>query len=316
MRLLFVMLAVLLDVVPYGKAFLNPLQKRDSILIADQLEYGFELTGVEDGTLFAFQDFSTLPEDTLALAKDWKTDTLRLDRKTGAADIRAYVTVAPFEEGEFDLPPIMVQRMLPDGKVDTLLFEPSSFEAFTMPVDTATYVVHDIKGQMTYPVTFAEIAVWLGAALALAALAALIVFLVRRSGRRRKNVDEESGESAYVVALRKLDKFRGNRYWAPDKQKIYYSGITDALKFYMEDRFGVDAPEMTTTELAEAMKGCKDVPEDLLGRVMDLFEQADFVKFAKHVAGDEENASALALAIEFVMKTYTEPEEGPEKDVL
>ena len=35
-------------------AFLEPLQVRDSVLIADQVFYGFELNGVEEGTQFAF----------------------------------------------------------------------------------------------------------------------------------------------------------------------------------------------------------------------------------------------------------------------
>ena len=34
--------------------FLQPLQERDSVLIADQLLYGFELKEVEEGTQFAF----------------------------------------------------------------------------------------------------------------------------------------------------------------------------------------------------------------------------------------------------------------------
>ena len=38
--------------------FLEPVQERDSVLIADQLRYGFVLYGVEDGTSFAFPDYS------------------------------------------------------------------------------------------------------------------------------------------------------------------------------------------------------------------------------------------------------------------
>ena len=35
-----------------------------------------------------------------------------------------------------------------------------------------------------------------------------------------------------------------------------------------------------------------------------LFERADFVKFAKYVATDEENASAVPAAVRFVTQTY------------
>ena len=50
MKVLMLILAALLDVVPAGKAVLRQLQPRDSILIADQVEYGFQLDGVPAGT--------------------------------------------------------------------------------------------------------------------------------------------------------------------------------------------------------------------------------------------------------------------------
>ena len=317
MRLLLTFMLVLSAIVPQGKAFLKPLQQRDSILIADQLEYGFELENVDSGTSLAFPDFSALPEDTLALVKGWRVDTLSLNRKTGSMDIRACVTLAPFEEGSYELPEIYVLRRLADGQVDTLVFEPAGFEARTMPVDTATFVYHDIKGQMRYPVTFVETLPYLGGVLLLAAIVVLIVWLVKRHRSRKAGMEAEENESAYIVALRRLDKFRGDRYWAPDKQKQYYSGITDALKYYIEDRFAVDAPEMTTAELFAALKPCKEIDADLLSSTRELFELADFVKFAKHSASTEENAAALPLDIRFVMSTYnTGLGEEPEKDVL
>ena len=42
-----ILLAVMADVVPSGKAYLRPLQERDSVLVADQFEYGFRLDGVQ-----------------------------------------------------------------------------------------------------------------------------------------------------------------------------------------------------------------------------------------------------------------------------
>ena len=57
MKLLTLILALLLDIVPFGEAFLRPLQKRDSVLIADQLAYGFRLEGVQEGTQLAVSDF-------------------------------------------------------------------------------------------------------------------------------------------------------------------------------------------------------------------------------------------------------------------
>lgn len=300
MRIICIVLAVMLDIIPSGEAFLRQLQQRDSILIADQLEYGVEIAGVGRGTLLGFPDFASVSNDTLTVVSDWQVDTV-YDRKSKSSALRAYVVIAPFEAAEYALPDIYVQRTV-DGKTDTLLFSAQKMMVKTMPLDTATFVVNDLKGQIKYPVTFAETLPWIGIAFAVAALAFIAVRLVRKY--RRKAVEEAHRDPAHIVALRELDKYRSDKYWAPERQKAFYSGITDALKVYMEDRFGVDAPEMTTAELFAALKSDKDITPELYSEMKALFERADFVKFAKFVVSDEDNARALPSAVMFVTSTY------------
>lgn len=307
---LLIILSLLPDPVPAGKAFLEQLQKRDSILIADQLEYGFTLEGVEDGTVLALPDWSEFSNDTLTLVRNWKTDTLRFDKKARKRDIRASVVLAPFEEGEYLLPPIYALRGTPGSEPDTLVFEPLTMKVATIQIDTATYIPHDIKGQITYPVTFAEVLPWALGALGLAALVLLAIYLIRRYSR--KYDDSKSKDPPYVIALRSLDRWRGDKFWAPDKQKVFYSGVTDTLKEYMDAEFGVDAPEMTTAELFAALKGREDITPEMFERLKALFETADFVKFAKMTVPPEENAGVLPTAVKFVTETYQKQLQGEE----
>lgn len=288
-------------IVPGGKAYIKQLQPRDSILIADQIEYGFELEGVKNGTLIALPDFSIISNDTLTLVRNWQIDTLKNYKRSSTKDIKASVILAPFEAGRYMLPQIFAQRTV-DGKVDTLSFEALEMEVTAMPIDTTTFVPHDIKGQIKYPVTFKEVLPWALGAIALAALVYLIIMLARKA--RRSSEEAKPKDPPYVIALRKLDRYRSNKYWAPEKQKIFYSGITDALKEYMEARFGVDAPEMTTAELFDALKEEKDISPESYSALKELFERADFVKFAKMIASDADNATVLPLSVKFVTDTY------------
>ncbi|MCR5560337.1 MAG: hypothetical protein K6F58_00765 [Bacteroidales bacterium] len=311
--LILIILAALAEPVPSGKAFLKQLQPRDSILIADQLEYGFTLEGVEDGTSIALPDYGEASNDTLTLVRGWQVDTLKYNKKARTRDIRAAVVLAPFEEGQYILPPIYALRIKGE-KTDTLMFEVPELKVTSIQIDTASFTPHDIKGQIRYPVTFAEVLPWGLGALGLAALILLAVYLIRRySGK------DEAGrpkDPPYVVALRSLDRYRGDRFWAPDKQKAFYSGVTDTLKEYMDAEFGVDAPEMTTAELFEALKGREDITPEMFGRLKGLFETADFVKFAKMTVPPEDNAGVLPTAVKFVTDTYQrqlEGEEAPQK---
>ncbi|MCR5352163.1 MAG: hypothetical protein K6E35_06710 [Bacteroidales bacterium] len=320
MKVLTFILAAMLDIVPAGPAWLKQLQPRDSILIADQIEYGFQLDSVPAGTTIQLPDFSQASNDTLTLVRGWQIDTtarLRIKQpgtreRAKRYNIRGSIVLAPFEEGTYHLPDLPVLR----NGTDTLVFEGLQMDVKTMPVDTMTFHLHDIKDQMRYPLTAKELVPWVALFWLFAGLVTLVVCLVLVK-RRRAMAGSVNRDPAYIVALRELDKWHSDKFWAPDKQKAFYSGITDALKFYIEDRFGVDAPEMTTAELFDALKDAKDLPADLRESMREVFECADFVKFAKHVASEEENARALPTAVRFVTSTYqTVLEEEQKADEL
>ena len=298
------------------RSFLQPLQERDSVLIADQLLYGFEIDGVTEGTrLIPTEIADSLDQNILSLSP-WILDTVKVTRNgkenPRTLDIKGSVRIAPFLEGEYELPPIELRRLAPDGTEDTLVFDPLRLEVKTMPVDTATFEIHDIKGQVRYPVTFAEVFPWVLLYWVLAVIIILIVCLVMIR-RRKSDPEYVRKDPAHIVALRQLDSYRGSSLWAPEKQKAFYSGVTDTLRAYMAERFGFGAMEMTTAEIFDEMKD-KDAPEKVVGEVKELFERADFVKFAKYVASDDENAAALPVAVLFVTETYQAEVENEVKD--
>lgn len=293
-------------VVRMDGAFLHQMQKRDSVLIGDQLQYGVSLEKVEEGTEFMLPDLSKGLMDSIEVVSGWLVDTVgTVKGRKGARslyDINVSAVITSFEEGDFELPGIAMLRVLPDGQRDTLVFDSKLLEVRTFDVDTTTYVPHDIRGQVKYPLTLAEVLPYLAAFWLLATLVILAVCLVmvRRRG-------EEDGplvkEPAHIIALRKLDKFRGNKFWEPEKQKTFYSGITDALREYIASRYDFGAKEMTTAEIFRELKET-DVPAGLYEDVKTLFENSDFVKFAKLTLPDEDNAKALPTAIRFVTETY------------
>ena len=292
--------------IPVTGAFLEQLQERDSVLIADQLLYGFRLDGVTEGTRFVLPQLPEKQDYRLMYLSPWTMDTLKVTKQGKGQprllDLKGSVLITSFEEGLYELPQIAVGRLTSDGVLDTLVFDPMRLEVKTMPVDTATFVPHDIKGQMRYPVTFAEILPWLGLFWISSMLIILVVCLIIMH-RRKSDPAFIRKDPAHIVALRKLDQYRGSKMWAPEKQKGFYSGVTDTLREYISERYGIGAMEMTTAEIFDEM-GSKDVPKELLNETKDLFDRADFVKFAKYVASDEDNASTLPVAVRFVTETY------------
>ncbi len=309
MKVLSVILALVLDVIPFGKTFLEPLNQRDSVLVADQFKYGFTLEKKDVPSALGLSDMSKVCNDTLVLVKSWQIDTL----KTG--DIKGYIVVAPFEEASYELPSLYVLRAYDDGRTDTLCFEGSRLEVKPMPVDTATFEIKPLKGQINYPLTFKEIMPYVLGGLGFVAVLVLgIVFLPKIL--RRKSSAHKAKDPAHIIALRELEKYRGDKYWAPSHQKAFYSGITDILKNYIDESFSIDAPEMTTAELFSELKNVSEIDSQMYDSLRTLFERADFVKFAKAVVDDEENAQALPLCVKFVTSTYQKQVEKEGENVL
>ena len=310
MKLLAIILAA---VIHPGNAFLEPLQQRDSILVGDQLRYGFQLTDVPEGTPLALPEFKPEKDAPLEILSQWQLDSTRVSKRKETParyNIKGSLVLTAFMGGTYELPDIPV---LMNG--DTLVFRaPEPMQVTELPIDMESFQPHDIKPQVKFPYTLKELFPWIyGTAMGGMLIAALILWLVTR--KRKADEAAASAEPAHVRALRRLDKLRGDKFWKPDQQKTFYSGVTDALREYIAARYGVGALEMTTAEIFEDLKD-SDIPEDLYQEMKALFERADFVKFAKYTATDEENATVLPQAVHFVTATYQTEIEEEAKDVL
>ena len=284
-----------------GPSFLEPLQRRDSVLVWDQFHYGMVIKEVPEGTSIGLPMID--PEETakhlLAVIEPWQRDTVKVLAERDSLkkyDIRAYMTVAPMVPGEYELFPITCLVGL-----DTLVYIHQMLEVKEPSIDLETFQPNDIKPQVKFPITFAEALPWV--MIGLFALAIVFLIFAIYSTIERKQKDKPA-EPAHITALRKLDRLRGEKYWKPEHQKAFYSGVTDTLREYIAARFGVGAMEMTTAEIFQALKGDKDIPEDLFIEMKDLFERADFVKFAKYTATDEDNRRVIPEAVRFVTTTY------------
>ena len=93
--------------------------------------------------------------------------------------------------------------------------------------------------------------------------------------------------------------------WQRGLEKQFYTQLTDILREYIDKRFGIDAPEMTSDEIVTAIHRNTDVTSttDNLKQILTL---ADLVKFAKYTPPTEEVDLSLINAYLFVNQTKIE----------
>ena len=76
------------------------------------------------------------------------------------------------------------------------------------------------------------------------------------------------------------------------------------MRLYIQERFGFNAKEMTSTEIIACLQEMGD--KSMIDELRELFNTADLVKFAKYSTLLDENHLNLVNAINFIDKTKRE----------
>lgn len=213
--------------------------------------------------------------------------------------------VTSFDAGIYLLPPFKViaendtayskELALKVSTYEVNVEEPNYFDI--KEIRKPKFVLKDYLPQMLYTLL----------ALLIIVTAIYIIDRLRKQKTLIPFKKEEPYIPPYIVALHKLDEVKSKKMWQQGKVKEYHSEISDALRTYIEGRFGINAMEMTSGETLDIVKRISDVDIafDNLKQVLLL---ADLVKFAKYNALPDENELSLMNAYIFVNNTKPKEE--------
>jgi len=216
--------------------------------------------------------------------------------------------ITAFDSAVYLLPPFKVI-----SGTDTAYSAELALKVSTVPVDTASGQFYDIKGIRTPSFVLMDYLPGILLVLALLILIALVGYIIYRIINKKSLVPfkkEEPYVPPHIRAIRKLDAIKSEKLWQTGKVKEYHSEITDTLRKYIEERFGIGAMEMTSGEILTGVKGNSEV-DSVYDNLKQILITADFVKFAKYKPLPDENETSISNAYLFV--DTTKPEELPEE---
>ena len=300
--------------IPDSLRMLKSELSRDTILIGDQIVWRMTIKAEEGSKMFYAIDF----QKEITKGVELLEATIDVEKPKSNREkewlMRGDVRITSFDSGSYVLPPMPFYLVRPSGDIDTLWFAGPKLEVTTIPIDTATYQPFDIKGQINYPLTAKEIFPYAG----LLFLLLLAAFILYRWIRHRKENRPLFGkpkpkEPAYLTAFRQLEEIKAQKLWQNGKVKLFYTAVTDVLRIYVSERFGIQAMEQTSTELLDALKQ-EQLDKALLKELNTMLDTADLVKFAKYEPGAIENEQAIPVVVHFVQATMLvepEPESEP-----
>jgi len=107
----------------------------------------------------------------------------------------------------------------------------------------------------------------------------------------------------HEVAYERLDQLRQRNLPAHGQIKEFFSELSDIIRRYIEGRFHIDAPEMTTEEFLWSLKQSIELSNNHKSLLQDFLNCCDLVKFAKYGPSTEEIDKSFDSAKRFVDET-------------
>ena len=212
------------------------------------------------------------------------------------------LTLAAFELGELEVPSIPVEVVADDGSAEVLPTDPWGVEVVSVGADESGDI-RDIRGPLGIPIGSWTLALWVLLPLL---LAAVLYVLVRRLRPRKQEMPRPAlgalARPPHEVALEALAALEASTLLGEGRVKDYHIGASDILRTYVEERFRVDALEMTTREVLDGLARA-GIDASFREGLRDFLDACDLVKFAKATPNEATSRATLELGRRIVMES-------------
>ncbi len=221
-------------------------------------------------------------------------------------------TITSFDSGMVEIGPLsaLVGDDSIQSNVVSILFLP-------VAIDT-TLDFKDIKALVEDPLTrWERFKMWFGSnwpwvtAIIVAVLATIIIIRIRK--RKPEKVVYVPQIPLPITLLEQLESIEQEELWQNNKNKLYYSKLTDIIWKYIEYRYRVATFEKTSKEILSKLK-LKAISKDHHILISKLFSLADMVKFAKTLPSPQENEEAIIIVRKTIQETRNDLKKTPKKE--
>ena len=184
----------------------------------------------------------------------------------------------------------------PDGYRELLTEEMIVDVASVLPEGAVADELRPVRGALKERSGAGRWAMVFGVVAVAAGLAAGILFWRRRSFARARI-------TSYDKALRRLRALEQRGLPSPEVADDWYVELSDIVRRYLEDRFGVRAPELTSEEFLQEASRSAELTQPHRDLLSIFLESCDRVKFAAYHPEETESRLVLEEARQFLDET-------------
>lgn len=233
-----------------------------------------------------------------------KPDTV--DLGNGRQEIRQDIIIQSFDSGLYMLPPILLLQGNDTVKSNQVVLKvlPANVDTLKTVHDYAPVIEVDRKLIDYVPEFILDYGIWILLALALIAAGVYVWMKLMKEGKTAK---PKKVEPPYNVAMRELQQLNQENLPARGEDKEFYTRLTEILRVYLQNRFNINAMEMTSQQILDSLNANEEtrLPKQYMQQVLEV---ADFVKFAKLRPLPDDNVKSFQSALSFVEDTKPVPQ--------
>jgi len=298
LKYLFLLAGLIIQILPANAQLvqLNLKFGKDTIMIGERTSLRLDIISQRGVTLnyFPLKDSLNNEIEILDSTRIRANDSISLE-----------LTVSSFKPGIYSISGIPLIFNF-ENSSDTI-FSPRLFLTVLAPAIDPQSDIKDIKPILNLPFRLREILTELLVVTAVLIILSILGFLLYRKFRK-KQIQEEIEKSlpAHILAYKELDKLKSEKLWENGKTKEFYSRLSDIMRIYLENRFGIQAMELVSSETINSFKNQKLYEDMVVQMLENILVTADLVKFAKANPLTLENQKNLDNSYLFVEQTKME----------
>lgn len=234
------------------------------------------------------------------------------DLGSGRKELKQDIIIQSFDSGMYAVPPVF---FIQPG--ETIATNNPVLKVIPVPVDTLVTIhdyadVSDVKRKIFdyLPDWATDYGLWILLAIIVIGGSLFVYFKWLRKGKIPL-LPKKKPVPPFELAMRNLSQLNEEKLCEKGEEKQFYTRLTDILRVYLAGRFGINALEMTSTQIVNALRSNEETrsSEQMMQQILEI---ADFVKFAKVRPLPEDNKLAMDSAVRFVENTR--PVEVPVSD--
>ena len=248
------------------------------------------------------QDYVTVCGDSVELSRNFIADTMALG--SGKIQINYSIPLQAFDSGTYRLPQFRYVAGSDTSFSNNLTFNvvPVNVTAEDPIAGFAPY--SEPEGRRFYDFVPDWILDFWWIFIIIVLVILLLFWATNRFKKTGTLLPQPIPLTPYEKAMNNLENLKSRKLWEKGMEKEYFTELTDILRTYLEERFGINAMEMTTRQIIDKINQSEF--RDKKEYIRQILNIADFVKFAKVRPLPSDSIASYENAVKFVEETGKE----------